>query len=616
MTGRWTPMLRTLASLLNAAGICLFLVWLGQTDFMFGHFTGPPERILAALCLCAAGLAATLAWLVGATRRRRLARSMPERPAEREKTPALVVMMTVAALLLVPPAAITVFVGSAELPNTWQRLRRQHTARLHQRGAKAVPKLVRSLDDSDWQMRSAALHSLHEIGPEAVEALPALMRKLERPQAGGFAQNEAVDTLLAIAAMGEAAKPAIPLLVEIVRGEKGDLLMEDSNIVLRQYAADALGAIGPAAEPALRDLMAGGDAEARRAAAGGVGIQGPAAASSASELVVALADPDMTVRDSAAWALEKMGGGAAPALALGLENPDAEIRREAGRLLRKIGPPAAAALQWSVDEGDAQQRRQAVVALAEMSSINEESIHWLVLESQSEDDSAREAAWQSIEQIGRSANSVFLAMLSNADPAIRRGAAEALGRTGPRSAPDVTKALVRVVGDDDESVSTSALGAIQAFGEKCEPTLRYLLMEGDAPSRVLAARCIGHMGADARGAWVALMMALFKEDENVRRAAEEAFHTLGPDAVERMSSWLTSEHFVMRRGAATALGCIGEPAREAAPLLEEALADPYPIVREAAEEALNRIGVPLPSPLPTPRGTPPAPRAYPARRHR
>ena len=62
---RWrTVVLKILSIGLNVAGIAMFVRWLGRTDFMFGHFKGPPEWILMALGLCSVGLAAATAWIV------------------------------------------------------------------------------------------------------------------------------------------------------------------------------------------------------------------------------------------------------------------------------------------------------------------------------------------------------------------------------------------------------------------------------------------------------------------------------------------------------------------------------------------------------------------------
>ncbi len=115
---------------------------------------------------------------------------------------------------------------------------------------------------SGGQVRASAAEALGKIGPDAVDATPALVAALYDP------------------------------------GEN-----------VRASAAEALGKIGPAAAaaaPALLAALYDRDKNVRASAAEALGKIGPAAAPTAPDLVTALHDPDKNVRASAAEALDKI----------------------------------------------------------------------------------------------------------------------------------------------------------------------------------------------------------------------------------------------------------------------------------------------------------------------
>lgn len=60
-------------------------------------------------------------------------------------------------------------------------------------GAPAVPKLIEALDSDDINVRLMALNTLGLIGPDAKDAIPAIRKALEDPDAS--VQNRAKDAL-------------------------------------------------------------------------------------------------------------------------------------------------------------------------------------------------------------------------------------------------------------------------------------------------------------------------------------------------------------------------------------------------------------------------------------
>lgn len=66
---------------LNIVGLVLLIRWLSQTDFMFGHYSGPPALIFASMFLLAFGAVSGIVWYIdGAVA---LARRRPDAPGKR-----------------------------------------------------------------------------------------------------------------------------------------------------------------------------------------------------------------------------------------------------------------------------------------------------------------------------------------------------------------------------------------------------------------------------------------------------------------------------------------------------------------------------------------------------
>lgn len=98
----------------------------------------------------------------------------------------------------------------------------------------------------------------------------------------------------------------------------------------------------------LTAMLQGDDPKAQREAAHWVVHLGPKAADTAPALSAALKSPDMTVRQSAALALGRIGPGAAatvvPALTAALDDPEISVRRSAAESLGQLGPAARSAI--------------------------------------------------------------------------------------------------------------------------------------------------------------------------------------------------------------------------------------------------------------------------------
>ncbi len=114
-------------------------------------------------------------------------------------------------------------------------------------GAPAVPRLVTAMQDPDRGVRMAAAQAIACLGERANGALPGLVALLEHQE-----DEVRADAALAISQIGTVRTQAIPALILTLRDN--DRGPHGRVIDVRQSAARALGAMGPAAKPAASEL--------------------------------------------------------------------------------------------------------------------------------------------------------------------------------------------------------------------------------------------------------------------------------------------------------------------------------------------------------------------------
>lgn len=178
----------------------------------------------------------------------------------------------------------------------------------------------------------------------------------------------------------------------------------------------------------------------------------------------------------------------------------------------------------------------------------------------------------------------------------------------------------------DPATQAETHSALSAGGRAAVPVLVEVLQKnGSAEARWKAADLLGRLGAETRDepALSALAAALKDADPHVRAVAASALASIGPagpDAISALKEMLATPDCLpalralarygpdaapakekiiellhhkddseIRWNAARTLGKMKAAAKEAAPMLVEALNDPAPLVREHAAEALGDI---------------------------
>jgi len=401
---------------------------------------------------------------------------------------------------------------------------------LAEAGKAAVPAMVRALQSPEVAYWACLV--LHEIGPEAAGAVPALCevaRTDDRPDV----RREAV---LALAAIGPNAAAAVPVLTGLLKEEAPGL----TGAVVY-----ALGSIGRAAKSAEPKVIAIAEAEDASPFLKTVCLWTRARMNPSDDelvrevipdLVAALAAPEQQLREAAAQAL------------LDLEPPREIVKPEIDKVLAK-GDPAVLETMLSA-----------------LATLGEKAVPRAI--EAVEDPETRLRAAALIRRIGPAAKEAVPALaeaLSDEDPIVRSEVLFALGAIGPDAAeavPQITKAL------DDEEVKVAyaacyALGQIGPSAMEAKPALHEAMESEDEFLPMAAAWAVAQIHPDcpetAPKSVPLLIKALDEPDAMTRIHACESLECLGPlakDAVEGLDKLSEDEHEAVREAAAKALEAI------------------------------------------------------------
>jgi HEAT repeat protein len=474
--------------------------------------------------------------------------------------------------------------------------------------------LIKQLnDESTWPH---SVPALVEIGPDAVGPI---LRVFEREWMPPYEDVHREDSIIfpAAAVLARMGKEAIPPLV---------LALKDDSAVLRSVAAEWLGRLGIFAREAESGIGDADDKDIRLELFRGVKLESVLSMQVAIRelavpaLQIALKDADGLVRYHAMGALGDIGPPAREALPDLLEllrNVDAGDTAEYA--IAKMGPEVVPALIETLAHHDALVRWRATQALAQIGPDAKEAVPALIQALQDENSVVRGNAANALGMIGveaREAVQPLIAALGDSDFFVRKSgtAMIALGKIGP-AAREAVPFLIQELKAPDSATRTSAAEALAGIGPAAvdaAPALADALKDQNARVRVRASIALAKIGPRATAAVPALIQALSDNLDwlSPREYAARALGEIGPEAgeaVPALTRVLTESdaaaeakpastrerwrgyHAQMRAAAAEALGKIGPEAKEAVPVLREALEDKDEGVRQAAAEALQRI---------------------------
>jgi HEAT repeat protein len=215
----------------------------------------------------------------------------------------------------------------------------------------------------------------------------------------------------------------------------------------------------------------------------------------------------------------------------------------------------------------------------------------------SSDPATQTQTHQALKDGGRSAVPVLVEVLQKDDNAEARWkAADLLGRLGPdgRQMPAALSALTAALRDTNphvRAVAATALSSLGPAGPEAIPALQDLLA---TPDCLPALRALAQYGPDAAPAMGKIVPLLRHEgDSEIRWNAARTLAKIGPAAKEAapmLVEAMKDPEPLVREHAAEALGCIGPEAKETIPELVKALKDPDAHVRRDAVRSLGQMG--------------------------
>jgi HEAT repeat protein len=439
-----------------------------------------------------------------------------------------------------------------------QRMAIRAWARIRPGPEVSVPLFSKLMADVDPATRAGALNALAEVGKPAV---PALVQSLKDEKATYW-------VCLILGEIGPDAAEAVPALVEVLKA--------DQRPEVRREAVLALAAIGPAAAgavPPLVEALADKDTAIGASAAYALGCVGPQAKEALPALAKSLENADPFLKTASGWALAKIEpteAHRATAVALllsALKSDQPRLRRAAVLGLASLKPPAELVLPQLTEVVKVVGKDAAGDTLEVLVVIGEPAVP--VLAEALKREEIRFLVVRDLARLGPKAQpaTASLAELVNSDPlsAVRREALMALGAIG-RGAAAAVPAAIEALDSKQETVAYAACYALGKIGKPAAAAVPVLLKKLGDSNELLA----------VAAAWA---LAGIQPD-----SAETARAT-----VPVLVKGLTESEPKVRVEAAVALGHFGHLAQEAVPALTKLLDDKDESVQTAASEAIKRI---------------------------
>lgn len=443
----------------------------------------------------------------------------------------------------------------------------------------AVAPLAALLKDGNPAVRQRAAHALGRLGPDAAEALPALLAATRAADGDPIFANAlaqigpaALPSLLAalkesdgansawvLRAMRGFGAPAVPVLIEA---------LQQPNPAIRASAAATLGAMGRDASAAIKPLLplsTAGDPttqaaslraltalraepsqlkprlqeamkspapDVRKAAAAGLAAIGEVAAIGADGLVEMLGDEEPASRSGALQALSQMGAKAGPAMpALIARLDDLTMQMAVMDALGKIGPAAAPAVPRLIglhEKGGNDVKASALRAYAGIGRAAAAALPQIYAGMSDPSNEVRPPAVVALIAVESDEGKLIPALsaaVNDESGRIRRPAAQAVAKYGARARAAVPGLVAMLERDNERQPALDALKAIG--GGSVEDMVKALAVK-DPKVRVYACESLAALGPDAKAAAAPLRELLTGQPQPVQDAARAALAKIEP----------------------------------------------------------------------------------------
>jgi len=481
---------------------------------------------------------------------------------------------------------------------------------------------------TNWPVWLAATNAIGRLGPDAVAAVPALVRQFDLlSEVDGERAVSLVDTLYST------GNGAIPALMEGLANDSWKVRAGCANTLARFGTQVPSSAI-----PALAELTLDASDKCRASAARALGSMGRASAPAASALVELLSDDD-------AWgeAFKALGAIGVPALVpirKGRSHDDVRVRSACGQLLWLIekNPDVIPQIKEAL-ELDRDRRRSALSVLASMGPVavaaKSELRDILVDPSMWEDEHmlavgilagiGAPAARELVESLGSYFDDVkevagrsLLNMGVSALPALIEVTAsgadhwliddigdivDEIKKDESAAAVVLTQLAAKGISDADDHtqymVRSISMGTLALLKTQSSSTIRFLtsmFSDPDHRIRAAAAFAVSIMGSSAQNALGPLSKLLADTNLKVCTSAAETLASINTKSVRQLIDLLKSKSYDERRMAAAILWQMEKDAEPAIPALITALGDKSSYrLRSLAAKALGAIGSDAPN---------------------
>ncbi len=228
-----------------------------------------------------------------------------------------------------------------------------------------------------------------------------------------------------------------------------------------------------------------GDVYVRRSGVFALGCLGNKSRESLQALETALGDSEAIVRQNAAWALGQFGEAALPMLKKALHDPDTLVKRDAAGALRQVKDPDKVhellkdLLPLCRDTNSETRRAALSVLVLIVEPKDKEAIPPLRVALEDRDLENKRNAALALSNIGGEETAIALPVLleaiKNGDADLRKQAVLAIRGIGPAAAPVVPE-LMRLLRDDkDAEIRGYAALALGGIGKAAEPAIPLLV---------------------------------------------------------------------------------------------------------------------------------------------
>ncbi|MDA8130211.1 MAG: HEAT repeat domain-containing protein [Elusimicrobia bacterium] len=397
-----------------------------------------------------------------------------------------------------------------------------------------VAKIKKDLSSRDTDLRIYAAGALEDIGPEAADAAPELVKALFDKEPAVALSAERTLTKLPAAA---------DYLAKLLASPKAELRDKAASILVNQGEGAAI------------PLAANFDSGNKSLAIESIVVlarMGPAAGKAVPALARAAVSSDAEIRALASSALSDIGKPAGLWLAEMLRSPNPRYRYGASKVLAGMLRPPPEALDnlagavWDEEERVRLNAAEALAAYApsELSALPEDRVPGLVTAASGEDAVAPLAA-RALIKSGKVGQDWLGQELRARNPAVRREAAAAIARMDPPP-PDTAPALLKALKDPDLEVRASAAGSLSrfsvnaaaAFPAGCARQLYAALDSSDGEVRLAVLTALGRRAHTDDQALSYLVSALSGSDMEIRTAAAGQLEALrGKAAAAEKPLW-------------------------------------------------------------------------------